>query len=215
MTERYPIAEAEHTAESAINSAVDEAGSRPDAMLAKARENGAELGKKEQARVEHYVTGVRSALEGTVVNELEAGVGGVYDGKNIEIAKDILVVRTSIDDVIAQTEETSDHEFYHAEHDHTAPMHLGSSAQGETAVTIGGKKLTEEAVVEGLTVDQTGEKFVSQGYRQFRSEIRSALSSAGLPLSALEEAVNEKKDLRLVDDLDRKHAADKQYALGA
>ena len=76
-------------------------------------------------------------------------------------------------------------------------------AHGEVVVTIGNVEFTEVSLIEGLTVAETGNAFVSEDYRRYESDLKTAVSAADLTLDAVRTAVNTEKDLSRIDDANR------------
>lgn len=187
--------------ESLINEAIDEYGA--EEALDVLDKNKDALEQSERAKVQTFIDGVRPQIKGVFVEELEEGVGGQFSSKGIAIAEETLKVHTSIADTIAQLQETGEHEAYHEDHDHLAPMTAGDSAEGDIVVTVGGEAMTEEEAIEGLTVHQTGDVFVSDEYKGFKRKLVRGLGRAGLTIGQFEKAVDQ-KDLRLIDDHSRK-----------
>ncbi len=196
------------TGEQVINEAVASEESM-EAKLRKMDEDKKKLEQSERAKVDQFIGGVRPLVQGVLVKDLGPRVGGLYDGENRYIAENVLYVTGSVNQTIAQITEIWDHEKYHEEHDHTAPMTTGSSAQGDAIVTIGEWKFTDEALIEGLTVAQTGDQFVSDGYKEFKGDLLTAVDAAGITISDVERAVD-KKNLTLIDDADRETADQKE-----
>jgi hypothetical protein len=161
-------------------------------------------------KVSKYVDGIKNSAKGMKVEKLEKGVGGLYNGKDVMIATTTLQVHRSIEETLAQAKETAMHEAYHKKGRHTE-KYKTLNHTGDTAVIIGGEELTDEQVVEGLTVAKTGDRFVSDGYKNHKQTLISAVNRAGISLEDVEEALNKKKNLALVDD----HARAEQHALAA
>lgn len=195
-------------AEEAINLTADETGGSSVDFIRRLQERAEALEADERARVMTYISETRSALSNTVIADLPSGVGGLYDGNNVYVSTDNLKVGDSVEEAARRIRETSAHEAYHKTHAHTAPFKLGASAQGSTAVTIGGEAFDDTRVVEALTVRETGNEFVSQGYVEHERRFFSALVRASLTIDDARKAVNEKKDLGLLDDVSREQAAD-------
>lgn len=168
----------------------------------------------ERAKVDAYVAGVRQSVGDMLVQDLGSGVGGLYDGSRTIMARDSLVVSGSIEETIARTDEIAKHEDYHRDHDHTAAIAVGSSAEGDAIVQVGGKQLDQETLIEGLTVARTGGEFVSGQYQRYKAELLAAIGAAGISLDDVENAVDA-KDLTLIDDADRGYARveEDNYAL--
>lgn len=191
----------EFDAVSLINTAVEENDSS-SALINDLERRQDRLEAEERALVQQYIVGIRPQINDVMVKDLGETVGGMYDGSDITMGKSSLYVYTDVEQTIDRVEETREHEEYHAEHDHTASMIAGSSAAGETVVTIGGHSFDNEALIEGITVAQTGDEFVSDEYRRFKSDVLVAIASAGIDVSDVEKAIGE-KDLRGIDDADR------------
>ncbi len=194
-------------AASAINAAVDEQTESgevsPSALAAEIQRKAKHLEAEEQAKVQEHIAGVRNISRDAVIETLDPGVGGLYDG-SISIAASTMKVDEGgdVSSTVAQMEETSRHEEYHKQHDHLAPKIVGPSAGGGAVVTIGGKAFSDTALIEGLTVTRTGDQFVSDGYRQYKQDLLEATSAAGLSVGDVEAAVDE-QDLSSIDDWTR------------
>lgn len=198
------------TAEELINETVSGADSAY-AVLGALKQRRMELEASEAATVQQYIDGIRPEIEGALVHTMDAGIGGYYDGgSSVHIATSTLVIDSSVEETIARVEEVRAHENYHAEHDHLAPMILGASADGDTVVTIGGYGFTNTELIEGMTVAMTGHDFVSDQYRQYEADVRSAVAAAGINLGDVEQAIAQ-KDLTAVDDTSR----ERLFALAA
>lgn len=189
---------AEEEAVTTINGTIDEASSS-DTLLKELEKKAQEAEGEKQKHIQKYIAGVRPEIQSVLVEDLGDTGGGLYDGNNVTIGKAALYVYDDVQTAVANAEEVRRHEDYHEEHDHTAPMTTGDSAEGEIVVTMGKEKFTDEALIEGLTVRRTGEQFVSDEYKQFRRKFDQALRASGKTIEDVEEAIAE-KDLRLIDD---------------
>lgn len=189
-------------AASVINAAVEESDSSA-ALLQTLDRKKEGLEAEERALVQRYIVGIRPKIKDVLVKDLGETVGGQWDGSEVTMGKSVLYVYAGVERTIDNAEETWKHENYHAEHDHTAEMIAGSSAAGETVVAIGGREFTDEALIEGITVAQTGHEFVSDEYRRFENDVHVAIAAAGIHISDVEEAIDA-KDLTRIDDEDRK-----------
>jgi hypothetical protein len=203
------------TAEECINETAAQTHGSPEAFRTALIASAESLEAVEKAQVLTYVSETRSALQGMTLNPLPAGIGGVYDGSTITMATSTMMVGESIDATVAQINETAEHEKYHQTNAHTEAMKIGSSADGEHVVTIGSEKLTDTRLVEALTVHMTGKEFVSAGYVEHERIVTSALVRAALTWDDVEQAVNEKKDLTLLDDADRQDAEKPELVMAA
>ncbi len=184
--------------EEIINDAVDESQSSQQliAMLDRRKECLEGAGRQE---VDAYIKGVRPQINDMLVKDLGENIGGECTSSSITMGKSSLYVFTTTEDAIARTKEVSKHEHYHQEHHHTAPMIAGASATGDHVVTIGGRSFTDTALIEGITVDQTGDQFVSSTYVRYQQDLRSAVASAGITIGDVEDAIDD-QDLRPIDD---------------
>jgi hypothetical protein len=205
-----------HSAEECINETVlDEGKGSPGALLDALNTNAEALKAAEKAKVQHYITVTRSALHGMTIQPLSPGIGGIYNGTSITMATSTLMVGATIGSSLDQITETADHEKYHQANDHLAPMIMGSSAEAGHVVTIGGEAFTDTEAVEGLTVYETGHGSVSSKYVSHMQRLMSAAIHAALTVDDLREAINEKKDYRLLDDADRADSEDPSFATAA
>jgi len=203
----------EQTAENVINQNADGMHS-PDTFVASLENDLQNLEAAEREKVQQYIAHMRPIMAGVLIDDLGGNTAGLYNGSAIFVDQGVLMVGHSMDQTIAQTKEVKDHETYHAENDHTASMQIVEDTRGSFVATIGGRQFTEEGLIEGLTVMQTGHEFVSTEYVGFENSLASAIGSAGLDVSDVKEAVNEKKDLTLIDDRTRQEQpAETDYAL--
>ncbi len=193
----FPSGTEPFTAEAVITRAVQHGGGA-EAILHRLEQTRGILEQGEAMQVQQYIAGIRPQIEGVLVHTLDAGVGGEFSGQGITIATDTLFIDQSIEKTIARTEETREHEEYHKEHDHLAPLQA-EEGQGSTVATIGGHAFTHEALIEGMTVVRTGEQFVSEQYRQYAANVRSSVAAAGITLEAMEEAIDDKNLLSVMD----------------
>jgi hypothetical protein len=162
----------------------------------------------EQRRVRLYVNGVRTHLRGVFVEEKnDDGVAGYYDGSSITVTENTLGIHKSIEETIAHTKEVEEHERYHKKGNHLAALRPGGSANGETILRMGGIDFTQRGLIEGLTVDRTGQQFVSGEYVQFAEDLRQGMRNAGISIHEVETAVNIRKDLTKIDDANRRKVA--------
>lgn len=187
-------------AETLINETLDEQESGA-AVLRLLNERKEELEASERAKIDSYVQGIRPQIANVMTEELDDGVGGLFDGK-ITIATETLRIHTSINNTIKQTEEVRRHEQYHMDNNHLAAMTVGDSAEGDIVVTIGGRQMTNKKFIEGLTVLETGDEFVSDDYKEDENDVEAGLADAGLTVADARKAVA-RKDLRLIDDHSR------------
>lgn len=186
------------SAEDVINESVD-GNSSSTKMFEEMNRRKEALEEAEAAKVDAYIQKVRPAVAGALVKDLEHGIGGLYDGSNVTIAQDMLMIHSSIQQTVDQLDETRRHEDYHKEHDHTAPMIPATEAPADYVVTIGGRQFDETALKEGLTVSKTGDQFVSPEYVQYQHDLHAAMQAAGISIHDVEQAVD-RKDLRDIDD---------------
>lgn len=211
MTEVYEAP----TAEGVINSTVEEKGHQSaESVISTVEQKKKLLPEQEQQKVVQYVTGMRESVRGSIVNDLEPRVAGQCDGSEIEIATTTMQVHYSIEQTLAHAEEVGEHERYHLDNGHSEGMQAGSSANGPYVVTMGGQNFDRRGLIEGITVSATGNQFVSEEYKGFERMVESAAASAGLSMEQVENAVNVKKDLSLIDDLDRGRVEEPQFAQG-
>jgi len=149
--------------------------------------------------IQEYVTALRKLSRG-VIAPLPAGVGGQYDGSGIEIAVQTIQVEDNVQKTIARMRETMDHERYHADSHHEKTLLGGASAGGSAIVEIGKTRFPHVALIEGLTVHDTGHQFVSLEYRQYMQNLLAAVAASDISIDDVRVAVNEKKNLAPIDD---------------
>lgn len=184
---------------SLINAEVGAGGSGHD-ILMRIEIGAGELSEAQKAQAERYVREVREETRGVVVKTLDPGVGGLWDGNNVYIATGILVVHESIERTLAQVEETNEHERYHEEHNHTAPLIVMAETKGDIALVMGNQQFTKIGLIEGLTVLRTGDQFVSAEYITHKNRLIAGMNAAGWDVTYVECALNDEKDVRLIDD---------------
>ncbi len=198
-----------------INATVDEhadgvSGQELGKIVQKRSEQ--ESSAEAQKHVSEWISGIQEHTKGAAIKQLDDGIGGLYDGSpKVQIAAETIKVRTSVKDTLARTKEVDEHEKFHLKGDHTADMIQGNTMEGNSVVTIGGKEFDETALIEGLTVAKTGDRFVSDQYRKYKQDLLSSIAAAGINLDDVEQAVNKEKDLRRIDDA----AREEEYALAA
>lgn len=175
-------------------------------------QRNAKLQGNETESIKAYVSLLQAGSHTCIAETLPATIGGKFDGSRIFINYSTLQVGSHIGEATARIQEVIAHEVYHAVHHHTDPVVLATHAlqehdsfmsdvpSSEPEVIIGNEEFTYEEVVEGLTVTETGEEFVSTDYRGYGERIQSALVRSHLSMNNLRRAVNEEKDLTLVDD---------------
>lgn len=169
-----------------------------------------EMEAGERATVDRYIVAMRPVYAGMMVDDLEGNTAGLYDGSSIFVDRSVLLVDQSVELTIAQSCEVLRHENYHLENDHTAPLVVMAETKGDIAAVIGGVEFTETALIEGLTVKQTGDQFVSEEYLEYENMIDRAMANAHLTVGNFEEAVNEKKNVAAIDD---RHLVPEQIAM--
>ncbi len=190
---------AEDMSAAVINAAVEEAGhqSVSYSSLAHSVETIASDVGVETPEVADYISALRTFTHDVTIGALPEGVGGQFDG-SITIATNTVEVGSSgVMQTIAQMQEVYDHELYHALHHHTDAMMTWG---GESNVVIAGQGFSTTDVIEGLTVAETGDEFVSQDYKNHRERLLSSIARAGISLDDVRAAVNRQKDLTLIDD---------------
>jgi len=175
-----------------INSTVEESGRTlsPDELARLVQERAEETANVNQEEVQQYVSGLRDISHGAVISSLPPGIGGQCDGSGIEIAMSTVEVNGSVSETVACMQEVTDHEVYHLINGHTKPMDVAADA-GPYAVVIGGEGFETTELIEGLTVAQTGDQFVSAEYKSYKERLLAAIGSAGISLEQVEQAVSE------------------------
>lgn len=193
---------AEEEAATAINETIDEADSS-EVLVQDLAAQAKEAEGEKAAHIQEYVDGIRPHLQSVLMKDLGPTGGGLYDGNKKTIGKAALYVEDDIKTAVERENEVYEHETYHEENDHTAEMISGDSATGDTVVTMGTQAFDRETFIEGLTVRRTGERFVSDMYKEFRGKFDRALRASGQTVEDVERAVKA-KDLRLIDDENRR-----------
>lgn len=154
----------------------------------------------ETPQVDAYIGALRTFSHDAAIGALPEGVGGQFDGAITIATNTVEVGADGVDKTIARMQEVYDHELYHALNGHTDAM---MTWDGAPTVVIAGEGFDTTEVIEGLTVTETGEEFVSGGYKQHKSDLNSAIAKAGLNLDDVRNAVNEEHDFGLIDDRQR------------
>lgn len=165
-----------------------------------------------QGFVTEYIVGLQDNTRGATAEALDPGVGGLYN-QEIVYAQNTLYVSESIDTTMAQIEAVSKHENYHAKNKHLEAMTPGQSASDRNIVVIAGEGFTETEIIEGLTVSETKSGLESTEYIAMADNLVVSVHEAGLTMGQVKEAVNEKKDLRPLDDASREKHPEETYAL--
>jgi len=104
---------------------------------------------------------------------------------------------SGVSQTIARMQEVYDHELYHALNHHTDAMMTWDS---DATIIIAGEGFSTTDIIEGLTVVETGEDFVSDGYKGHKKRLLSSIVAASLSLDDVRDAVNSTKDLTQIDD---------------
>lgn len=186
-------------AEDLINQTVDQAA--PGNIISELERAEERLKTSEAQRVQMYINGIRPQIQGAIVQDLNPGIGGQYDGNpSVTIAASTLMVDSSIEETIARAEEVRAHENYHAANNHLEPIAVVNDTRTNAFAVIGGYAFTQTELIEGLTVMQTGNTFVSDEYRAHEQALSNAMTASGQTVGDIEEAVNRAKDLSLIDD---------------
>ncbi len=187
------------TAEDLINQSVLEGDSSSE-ILASIDSGKEHLEAQERATIDSYIAAMRPIYAAMVVDEFSGNIAGLYDGSQIYVDQAVMMVGESVDTTIAQAQEVYDHETYHQANNHLAPMKVVAGMRDGVYAVIGGVAFTQTELIEGLTVAETGNQFVSAEYKAHERAIRKAADASGEGISGIAEAVNNKKDLTLIDD---------------
>ena len=214
-SESTPSATIEDEAAFLINNSIEEQMDRGvtngDQIARAIHENTEHIEGETRAQINMYVEGMLDATQEGDVQDLDEGIGGQVDtNQKKTIAAETLKVHKNVEETLARTKETGDHEQYHLDNGHTEGIAHAEGKEEGVAVTVGGQDFDETAFIEGLTVEKTGDKFVSDTYRTYRQDFRTAINRAGVSIEAVEKAVKQ-KDLGLIDDNSRKP----EFALAA
>nr|AIA18501.1 hypothetical protein [uncultured bacterium] len=206
-----PTASAQSPSEiaaSRINAIVEqEVGDGPVAPKEIARKVEKDIhGVSAEARnqMQRWSKSMVDATKGGTVKKLDEGIGGVATPDGWHMAKETLKV--SDGDIVTAEErmkETGNHEKSHIKHNHTAPMQTAANVHNRAALVLGGHSFkTDTEPVEAVTVDNTGKKFVSNGYRKHVDDVSAAAAAAGLTMNDVTNAVNS-HDFTKIDDRTR------------
>ncbi len=202
----------EQSAEELINTTVDNAETESE-VISKLQREKEELEARERALVEYYIQETRPIYAAMIMDDFDGNVAGLSDGSEIYVDRSVMMVGESVEQTIAQAQEVYEHEAYHDEKGHSAPLYVIAETKGDIAAVIGGVEFTETELIEGLTVKQTGDQFVSVEYVEFKENLEEAMRNAELSIEDIEEAVNEKKDVTLIDDRIEDSAPEQNYTL--
>jgi len=161
----------------------------------------ATLSAQEQQKAQQYVVGLQEFHHGTIITTLDPGIGGLYDGSDRMVAANSLMVDHSIQTSIACSQEADDHEMAHAEGKHTEAYEVYADDSGSSQYfVLGGVTFDHEALIEGYTVNATGDAFVSDQYKFFRTQYVTALSHTDVSEEEVQHAINITHDLAAIDD---------------
>ncbi len=203
----------EVTAETVINSSVAKGGSGKEILDRIQTTSEIVLASSEQANVEYFVHNIQEQTKGTIVTTMDEGVGGSWDGSKIRMATGTWYADASVEETIDRVTEIRDHENYHKEHDHTAPLTVIEDTRYGATTVIGQKKFDTEKLVEAVDVTATGDQFVSEEYRQHKADLKQAMSNAHLTFEEVAHAVNVEKNTASIDD--RSEQPETSYALAS
>jgi hypothetical protein len=200
------------TAEQLINTTVEEA-ENGSAIVSELEKNKDALEADQRAILERYIAETRPIYAAMFVDDFEGNIAGLYNGSDIFVDRSVMQVGSSVDQTIAQAKEVYKHEGYHKENDHTAPLQVMAETKGNIAAVIGGVEFTETGLIEGLTVMQTGDQFVSAEYVDYKNNLQKGMSNAGLGISDIEDAINNAKDVTKIDDRAQEESPEPSYAI--
>ncbi len=177
---------------------VGKGGVSPLELARRIEEETHEYGEGVEQEVASYVAALRSLNRQeaqTVIHPLSDGVGGQWDGTQIEIAaRTVQVERGGLEETIARMRGVGEHEALHARGGH----HL---IEGPETVRVGEVTLTKEEAIEGYVVGKTDDRFVSPDYKRYKSNVQRAIAtSRRVTLKDFERALNEKHNLWLIDE---------------
>lgn len=201
------------TAQDVINDTLDDTsqqGVDAPTIYRKMEDRAEGLEEEERARVDLYVRTVRDETSDVLINKDEARIGGTFDGSRKRLNGQNMKLDDNTDGAVTatldRTESFDDHETYHERNKHLDPLKDGASADGNVKAVVGGVGL--ENPIEGLTVLETDPegKYVSDTYVRYMGQVRSAMNRAGLSIEDFRHAINEEKDLGLLDDKTREGA---------
>jgi hypothetical protein len=166
------------------------------ASLAGNIENDAQAFGVENQQLTAYINTLREMGHRVTVAALPEGVGGQFDGRITMAHATTEVTPENISSTIDCMKEVHRHEMYHATNGHLE----GMRTMGGDGALINGVSFTSTEIIEGLTVAETGNEFVSDGYHGYEADLTGAIAGAGLSMDRLRRAVNTEKDLGLIDD---------------
>jgi hypothetical protein len=187
------------TAETLINQSVL-SGVSSSQILASIDAGKEQLEAQERAAIDSYIQAMRPIYAAMIVDEFSGNTAGLYDGSQIYVDQSVMMVGQSVDTTIAQAQEVYEHEHYHQTNNHLAPMQVVADVRDGVYAVIGGVSFTQTELIEGLTVAETGNQFVSAEYKAHERALRKAASASGVGLQGIAQAVNVAKDITHVDD---------------
>jgi hypothetical protein len=187
------------TAEILINQSVLEGDSSSEIMTS-LNEGKQHLEAQERATVDSYIAAMRPIYAAMIVDEFSGNTAGLYDGSQIYVDQTVMMIGQSVDTTIAQAQEVYDHERYHKKNNHLAPMQVVADMRDGVYAVIGGVTFTQTELIEGLTVAETGNQFVSDEYRAHEKAVLKAADASGVGLEGIVHAVNVAKDVSRIDD---------------
>ena len=217
LAESSPEQQAAWAINKTTHEALDHNGSISPEQLQTRIEIAATLVSDEaQPLVQQYLSTLQEFYNGATIEKLPKGIGGQFDGEVAIAAQAVEVDQQGVGTTIARMEEINEHEAYHADHNHLQSLEFVVTENGGSEVIIGQRSFDQEALIEGLTVAETGDTFVSDDYRAKMQNLLGAIDAApGLTLDGVRRAVNETKNMYEIDDRTRADVAMPHYAMAA
>ncbi len=172
------------------------------------------LASEERRTVEAYINALRPIYAEMIVRDFAGNTAGLYDGSAIYLDRSVPAVDASVEETIARAKEVYGHEGYHQLHRHTEPLQVIAETKDDIAAVIGGVEFTETALIEGLTVRETGDQFVSEEYLEYERMIDRAVARSERTLEDIKHSVNVTKNIAAIDDrASQRHDAETQWAV--
>lgn len=161
------------------------------------RESASDESPEVRSQINSYIQSVRPVIAAMEVCTLDSNTGGLCDGSEIYINSSVLYINGTVQQTAAQMHEVLAHEQYHLDNGHLEAM--STFGDDTSFVVMGGEDFSRTAFIEGLTVAQTGDQFVSATYVEYKNRLLHCIGEAGFTLDDVEKAVK-KRDVTPLDD---------------
>ncbi|HLD07727.1 MAG TPA: hypothetical protein VJB60_01555 [Candidatus Peribacterales bacterium] len=158
------------------------------------------LSKEEQEAAQRYIGELQQLERDTVIETLESGVGGLYDGSTRKVAADSLTISSEPSgESLVMAQEADAHEKRHEQGDHTGAYQTYEGPSDSSAfVVLGGQEFDQRELIEGRTIED--DQFVSDEYHSIRSKFLAAVQASGHSEAEVQVAIDNSHDLTKIDD---------------